>query len=42
MLSALNEHLYNSNNENIPVENEKHEKSAIFGKNKISIIRNKG
>ena len=42
MLSALNEQLYNSKNENIPVENKKHEKSAILGKNEISIVRNKG
>ena len=35
MLSALNKQIYNTENQKIPGENEKHEKSAILGKNKI-------
>lgn len=35
LLSALNEQIYNAENEQVPVENEKHEKSPNLGKNKI-------
>ena len=35
LLSALNEQIYNAENEQVPVENEKHEKSDNHGKNKI-------
>ena len=35
LLSALNEQIYNAENEQVQVENEKHEKSANLGKNKI-------